>query len=241
MATKDPNATTNRRQFLGTLATGAAAVSFATVTPVLSAHAERPSFFTAEDPDAWFNQIKGKHRIVYDATHPAEIFQFAWPRVFLLTNEQTGTPAKDCSVVVVLRHTAIPYALNSEMWAKYNFGKVFKIESLGPGFQAADAATALSTRNPFWKPSPGDFKLPGFGNLSIGINELQESGVMICVCSAAMIVYSAVVAGMMKMDATTVLNEWKGGMIPGIQPVPSGVWAVGRAQEHGCQYCYVGG
>jgi len=28
--------------------------------------------------------------------------------------------------------------------------------------------------------------------------------------------------------------------LPGIQPVPSGVWAIGRAQEHGCAYCFAG-
>ncbi len=44
----------------------------------------------------------------------------------------------------------------------------------------------------------------------------------------------------MKMDAKTVYNDWKSGVLPGIQIVPSGVWAVGRAQEHGCAYCYAG-
>ena len=44
-------------------------------------------------------------------------------------------------------------------------------------FQAADAATAATERNPLWKPKPGDFKVPGFGAVPIGINELQASGV----------------------------------------------------------------
>jgi intracellular sulfur oxidation DsrE/DsrF family protein len=30
-------------------------------------------------------------------------------------------------------------------------------------------------------------------------------------------------------------------LLPGVQVVPSGVWAVGRAQEKGCGYCYAGG
>jgi len=29
-------------------------------------------------------------------------------------------------------------------------------------------------------------------------------------------------------------------LFPGIQVVPSGVMAVGRAQEHGCTYCFAG-
>jgi len=242
METNDLKSTTDRRRFLGSLASGAAAVSLATFTPSLNLNAKgtNTAFLNDDDPDAWFNQIKGKHRIVFDATHPEEVMPFAWPKVFLMTNAATGTPEKDCGVVVVLRHGAIPFAFKDEVWKKYNFAKVFKIESLGPAFQAADAADALSNRNPFWKPKMGDFKMPGMGAVPIGINELQESGVMFCVCNAAMTVFSNAVAGMMNMQAEDVMKEWKAGLIPGVEIVPSGVWAVGRAQEHGCQYCFVG-
>jgi intracellular sulfur oxidation DsrE/DsrF family protein len=232
MATKDFNATSNRRQFLGTLATGAAAVSFATITPALSAQAESTPVLDAEDPDAWFSQIKGKHRIMYDVTQPHEIFPFAWPRVFLLTNEKTGTPAKDCNVVVVLRHSAIGYALDHSMWEKYKLGEMFK---------ADDPKTkAPATRNPFWKPAKGDFSVPGLGNVEIGINELQASGVMFCVCDVALSVYSAVAGMSMNKDGAEVKKDWLSALLPGVQVVPSGVWAVGRAQEHGCHYCFAG-
>src|SRR5437867_1740671 len=101
---------TSRRNFLGSLATGAAALGITTIAP-LTAGAETISqkFTPADDPDEWFKKIKGKHRIVFDVTEPREIFPFAWPKIFLLTNEKTGTPEKDNSVVVVLRHDAIPY------------------------------------------------------------------------------------------------------------------------------------
>ena len=42
-------------------------------------------------------------------------------------------------------------------------------------------------------------------------------------------------------DPAAVKKEWVAGVLPGIQVVPSGVWAVGRAQEHGCAYCFAGG
>jgi intracellular sulfur oxidation DsrE/DsrF family protein len=184
-----------------------------------------------DDADAWFNKIKGKHRIVFDATHPKEIFPFAWPRVFLLTNEKTGSPANDCGVVVVLRHDAIPYAFKHELWEKYKFGEMF---------HAQDPATkAAATRNPFYMPAKGAFKVPGIGEVAIGLDELQASGVMFCVCDAAMTVYSAAAAEKMGMAAADVKKEWVAGLIQGVQPVPSGVWAVGRAQEHGCAYCAV--
>jgi intracellular sulfur oxidation DsrE/DsrF family protein len=223
----------SRRGFLGKLATGAAALGTASlITPLNAAANVTAPVNNFADPDAWFNQIKGKHKIVFDATRPHDLMPFAWPRVFLLTNAATGTTEKDCSVVVVLRHDAIPYAMQDSLWAKYKFGEVFK---------APDPATKEpSVRNPFWKPKPGEYKIPGFGPVPIGINELQESGVLFCVCSAAITVYSAAVADGMKLNAADVKKEWEAGLLPGIQVVPSGVWALGRAQERGCSYCFAG-
>ena len=45
----------------------------------------------------------------------------------------------------------------------------------------------------------------------------------------------------MNLDAAEVKAEWIAGVHPGIQVVPSGVWALGRAQELGCGYIYAGG
>ena len=224
-----------RRKFLQTLATGTAALGIASViSPFQQIQAEPVSTFnhTDPDPDQWFNKIKGKHRMVFDATEPHDIFPFAWPKIFGLTNAATGTPFKDCGIVVVLRHSAIGYAMPDAMWTKYNLGEMFK---------ADDPKTKKpSSRNPFWQPKPGDFKVPGVGEVAIGINELQQDGVMFCVCNMAITVYSAVVSDMMKLNAEDVKKEWLSNLLPGIQVVPSGVWAIGRAQEHGCTYCFAG-
>lgn len=237
---------TKRRSFLAKIAGGAAALSLAAVTSPFQLNAqqktatEKKAMKPMNEADAWFNRVKGTHRVVYDATRPHEIMPFAWPKVFLLTNQATGSPASDCGVVVVLRHDAIPYAFKDSMWEKYGFGEVFKANELGGAFQAADAATATKSRNPFWNAKPGDFKIPGFGPVAIGINDLQADGVMFCVCNAAMTVYSSVLADKMGMKQEEVMNEWKRELIPGVQIVPSGVWAIGRAQEHGCKYIFAG-
>jgi intracellular sulfur oxidation DsrE/DsrF family protein len=229
----DLNPSTDRRSFLGTLATGAAAMSLAGLTTPLQVMANNntPDAINDDDPDAWFNKIQGKHRIVFDVTEPSGMMPFAWSRVFLLTNAATGTPEKDSSVVVVLRHNAIPFAMNSSLWSKYNFGKVFKIED--------EKTKESALRNAYYKPAAGDFQAPGVGPLAIGINELQDSGVMFCVCNMALTVYSAAIAPSMNMNPSDVYNDFKAGVLPGIQVVPSGVWAVGRAQEHKCAYCRV--
>jgi hypothetical protein len=221
-----------RRTFLKQISTGAAVLGAGVFSSPLKLAAAGFSDIDPSDADEWFSQIKGKHRMVFDVTQPHEILPFAWPRVFLLTNEKTGTPPKDCSAVVILRHEAIPYALQSSLWDKYKLGEVFKIN---------DGKTKVpSVRNPFWQPGAEDYNLPPFGNLQIGINELQASGVMFGACDVAMTVYSNVVAGNLKQDPEAVKKEWVAGLLPGIQPMPSGVWAVGRAQEHGCAYCFAG-
>ena len=52
---KDQNLTTNRRSFIGTLATGAAAMSFAGLAAPLQTMAkENHHSSTDDDPDTWF-------------------------------------------------------------------------------------------------------------------------------------------------------------------------------------------
>jgi len=227
MSTNEKDQTT-RRGFLGSIATGAAAMGLATLTsPLQQLHAS-PGFTVTNpnDPEEIFKNLKGKHRIVYDVPEAVGMFPFVWSRIFLLTNMATGTAEKDNNVIVVLRHMGIPYAFEDRLWAKYNFGEFFK------------AQDAQKTRNPFWQPAKGTYKVPGFGVVEIGINELQNSGVQFVVCSAAITVYSAAYAEQNKLDAAVVKKDWESGLLPGITVVPSGVWALGRAQENKCAYCF---
>ncbi|HEY4325906.1 MAG TPA: hypothetical protein VGN20_18090 [Mucilaginibacter sp.] len=220
-----------RRTFLKQFATGAAALSAGMFSvPLKSSAAETLSSSDVSDADAWFNKLKGKHRMVFDVTQPHEIFPFAWPKVFLLTNGATGSPESDCGVVVILRHNGLGYALNNGLWEKYKLGEMFKIDD--------PETKAPALKNPFWQPKPGTYSAPGLGVVKIGIDELQASGVMFCACDVALTVFTAIVAGSTNQDPAAVKKEWVAGLLPGIQVVPSGIWAVGRAQEHGCAYCF---
>ena len=222
----------SRRGFLGKIAAGAAAIGAASLAPFTAgAKKINKEFLPFEDPDDWIKKIPGKHKMVFDVTEPHGIFPFAWPRVFMLTNEMSGANAKDVGVIVVLRHSGIPYAMQDQLWAKYNFGEVFKVED--PVKKASSA-----TRNPFWQPKPGDYKVPGLGNVAIGINELQQNGVQFCVCDMAILVNSAIIASKMNMDPEVVKKDFIAGLLPGVHRVPSGVWALGRAQSQGFGYCF---
>ncbi len=228
---KITNRANERRGFIKNVAAGAAALGVAMFAPPFSVSAF-PSDGDPGEADAWFNKVKGKHRIVFDVTKPNEILPFAWPKIFMLTNNGTGTPDKDMGVVVILRHDAIPFVMEDRLWDKYKFGEFFKIDD--------PKTKAPSVRNMFWQPKPDDFQVPGVGPVQIGINDLQSQGVMFCGCNMALKVMSAVAAQSMNMNADDVYKDWVSGVLPGIQVVPSGVWAVGRAQEHGCAYCFAG-
>jgi hypothetical protein len=182
------------------------------------------------DPDSWFSGIKGKHRAVFDVLEPHDTFPFIGPRVFLMTNAATGTPAKDCSVVVILRHEAVPFALGSDLWKKYKLGEATKTND--------PDTKAPAVRNIYWHPSPGDFVFPAIGHVPIGIDQLQADGVMYFACGAAMTVLSGVIAQQTHQNQSVVMKELLANVLPGVRVVPSGVWALGRAQEHGCAYCF---
>lgn len=224
----DLTKTTERRRFLGTAAAGAASLmglaSLAKAAPrphLLKPDAGIPGF------DAWLGKINGKHRQLFDAPGTNQGMPFAWSRVLLMSNKAAGTPENDVSVVIVLRHEGIPAAMTHNLWSKYKFGELFKI---------TDAATkAPAVRNPFYQPKPGEQLLP-----DMSIEDLQKSGVLMGVCDMALTVYSSMVAKNMNMAPEAVKSEWVGGLIPGIQLVPSGVYAVNQAQEHGCAYCFAG-
>jgi intracellular sulfur oxidation DsrE/DsrF family protein len=103
-------------------------------------------------------------------------------------------------------------------------------------FKIDDKATnAPSVRNTFYQPKAGELMLP-----DASIEELTKSGVLIGVCDIALSVYSSMAAKEKNMDAADCKKEWVAGLLPGIQIVPSGVYAVNRAQEHGCTYCFAG-
>jgi intracellular sulfur oxidation DsrE/DsrF family protein len=218
------SSSTPRRGFLGRIAMAAAALGLGSTIPVpLAAEPpRRPS--SGADPalEAWFGKITGKHRQVFDATAANHGFGAIWPRVYLLTMGATYPNEQD-TAVVILRHEAIPLAMQDSLWAKYKFGEMFGIKN----------GDTPATSNPY-------AVITGLPIPGLGITELLKSGVLIGVCNAALTVYSDAAAKQMNMDAAAVKSDWVAGLYPGVQVVPSGVMAVGRTQELGCTYCFAG-
>lgn len=217
----------SRRSFIGKLAATTGIASMA--GPLFAENTSSPEPHFSGEAEAWFKNVKGKHRVVYDAPEPHMGFPIIWSWAFYLTNNQTGTPDKDMTAMVVLRHNAIPFAMEDRLWSKYKFGEVFTITDNNTG--------APALRNPYYTPMGKDFPLPGID----GIKAMIGRGAMFCVCDLALSVYSGMLAQKMGEKPEEVKKEWLTGVLPGIQVVPSGVWALGRAQENNCAYIYAGG
>ena len=211
METKNDN---SRRSFLGAVLMGATASSLAMMPQSIYASATAFDEKKMAEADAWFAKIKGDHRIVYDGSTPHDGFPVIWNWAFYLSNNETGISDDNITAMTVLRHNAIPFALKSEVWKKYNLGEVFGVTD--------NATKAPSLRNPYYEPKDGDFPMP----VIQGIKDMQKRGALFCVCNLALAVYSGAVA--------------QNAIYPGIQVVPSGVWALGRAQQKGCGYIFAG-
>lgn len=218
-----------RRKFMGAMMLGATASTLSLLgNPV---YANLPEFDDEKMGaiDNWFDKIKGKHRIVYDGSTPYDGFPVIWNWAFYLSNNETGSADSDITAMTVLRHNAIPFALTSELWKKYKLGEVFGVTD--------NTTKEPSLRNPYYEPQEGDFPMP----VIQGIKDMQQRGALFCVCNLAISVYSGAVAQKMGLDAKKVYQEWIDAIHPEIELVPSGVWALGRAQEHGCGYIFAGG
>ena len=216
----------DRRAFLTSIAKGTAAFGLATTVAVAngSADFEDQEFSKL---DAWFNSIKGKHRMVFDAVTANDGFSIIWSYTFMNSHNKTGTSDNDLTAMVVLRSKAIPLALEDKVWSKYKLGKMFKLIDY--------STNATAERNIYWNPNAGTMPEDG-----MAIKALMERGVMFCVCETALRMTTRMYAKGKGQDPDATMNEWIAGILPGIQIVPSGVWAINRAQENGCSYCSAG-
>lgn len=221
----------SRRGFLELLAMGATASTLSMLSnPLMAATSLKFDENIQQDADGWLKNIKGSRRVVYDGTTPHNGLPILWTFAFYETNNATGTPDDDMTAMTVLRHNAIPFAMEDALWYQYKLGEFFEIQDNQTG--------KPSLRNTVYEPVNGDFPIPGVP----GLKGMQERGVMFCVCDLALQVFSGFVADKLEIqDKDRVYEEWKSGLLPGIQVVPSGVWALERAQnEHGCAYIFAG-
>jgi intracellular sulfur oxidation DsrE/DsrF family protein len=230
MKQSDSNSFPPRRSFLKKISGGAAALLLGTLASPFKLGAktnnseEKIPGSGTSDAETWFDKITGKHKMVFDITkHNGGMF-LTFVYNFLESNNKTGTPDKELSAVVSLRHYGIVLAMNDSIWEKYAVAEHVELK---------DAETKeFAKRNVFWDP-----KLTDAFPKNKSIKHLQGRGVLFCVCDTAIDSFAEWMSEEMKLDKNEVKKDFYANILPEIQLVPSGLWALGRAQEHGCGYC----
>jgi len=216
-----------RREFLERLAGGTALLAAGTLAAACAAPAPAPVASTDDEP--WLKPLSGKHKQVFDAPRVNDAFPLMFAAAYMQTMTETyKLKAGEANAFIVFRHFAAPLGLSDDIWKKYKVGAALGI---------MDPATKKpSERNFVWKPKPGDMM-----NTDASADKMVAMpGVVIGVCNFAVTVLSGMLAKGAGTTPEVALKEWQAAVIPGAMLVPSGVLAVGRAQEHGCSYCFAG-
>ena len=217
---------TDRREFLGAMVGAGMALGGKPEhrhggTPFRSSSA---SLVPSSDWDvSWTAKISGVHRAVFDSPEVSEglglLRTLVWIKDY---GEVYGAAPADMSAVVVLRHNGIWMVMNDEFWAQHDIGALTKIN---------DPKTKLPIkRNPFLGPTPFA-DLPPQAADNVLTKVLGTATVLACNLAFQDVVEK--VKGHAGDEARAIALEH---LIPGIILQPSGVFAVTRAQEAGCQY-----
>ncbi len=224
--------TTHRRGFIRTILGGAAAFGLSSIVSPLKTQAQpaRPAggstapLVGSEEAEKWFSQMEGKkHKMVFDMCKHNNGGPLSWALTLMDTYNDMEIPDKDLSVVIILRYAGGSLALADPLWEKYGFGK--RVELKDP------ETKEITLRNIFAKCKTEDddcFEL------------FQKRGGMIAVCKKGLEHSAESLAESLKLDKEVVKKEFLDNVLPGIQLMPTGIWALNRAQELGCNFCSAG-
>lgn len=215
---------TPRRTFIQRIAASSAAL----VVGGWSAAAAHPAPERVDGPlsDDWLDRITGKHRQVFDCVSPNDGFGAAFGLNLLDSYKAAHDLGdRDVTAVVSYRHAAMPLMLDDAVWAKYHVGEQLGVKD--------PATSAIATRNIF---RDRIMARPGLTYE----RAIAERGLIMTACNMALTALSGMLAPKAGVSAEQAKQEWTAGLLPGVVLVPSGVYAVNRAQEKGCTYCFGG-
>jgi hypothetical protein len=222
---------TPRRSFLQRLAAGTAALvaggfTTAHAVPAAARPAARPVAAHRRADDAWLDRITGEHRQVFDLVETNKGFGAAYAINYRDSfTEAHGLSGEDVTAVLIFRHFAMPLVVNDAVWAKYPIGAFLSVND--------PETNAPATRNIF---HDNIMMRPGLTYAQLA----AQPGVVVVACNLALTVLSSLIGQQAGIAAEEAKADWEAGLFPGVSLAPSGVYAVNRAQEHGCTYCYGG-
>jgi intracellular sulfur oxidation DsrE/DsrF family protein len=219
-----------RRSFLSRLASGVAALGAALGADSATARAQARAADVWQPmrhpQDQWFDNLPGKHRTFLDAVSAhgvGEALHFA-SNIFTTSKSGYGLETGDLAIIICLRHGATAFAFNDAIWSKYG-------EPLSAQTKVADPKTdAAATKNPYNAESRRDETF----------DAMIKLGVHFAVCDKSTHGLAASLARRTEGQPDAVYKDLVAHVIGNAHMVPSGIVAVGHAQEHGYAYAYCG-
>ena len=220
--------TTNRRDFIGHLAGGAALLG----TLPLAGHAQPPGLEPPAEPRqgswdvSWTKRLNVKHKSVFDVPE-IESGYGVW-RASIWMNQYRdalGAADKDLRTVLVLRHNGIALAMNQAFWDEYGLGKAKNVThplTLEP-----------TTRNPAMLGSADGVPAP-FD--SFALDKFMARGGIVLGCNLAFSDCVGLVKAKHGLSDADSRARAVAALVPGVVLQPSGVFAAVLAQEAGAVY-----
>lgn len=208
-----------RRTFISQLGAGAA-------TSFLDADELRAGTAAAKTSTwdtSWIDKLRSaEFKVVFNASEISDGAAMNYASTFLSDfHDVHGTTDAQTRPVIIFRRLGTPMAFNDAMWEKYAIGEDTKI---------TDSAThAPARRNVFWKARPG-------GDSSDKIETLNGRGLISLVCNIATNNHGRGYASRFNLDVAAVQKDLKENLVPGAILVPSGIYALIRAQNAGCAW-----
>jgi len=207
----------SRRFFVSTVASlaGVAAVRAGGQQP------QGPAAAPAGFDMAWLEQVKGRHKQLYDfgstdlGADPAAL---RFTRNFLDTfRDVYRLESPDIDTAVGVSGPAFALNASDRLWAKYKLGERSKI---------TDPMTKQpAIRNVFYD-----------NGTDISVKALQARGTVFWQCNVALGVIAQSLANTFQMPVADVRADLVAGLNPGVRLMPSHVMALALAQERGFTY-----
>lgn len=226
-----------RRAFLGKVAGSAAVLAAASAIPAEVRALGAPAAPRPTPPGdwdmSWVDRITGDHRQVFDCPEIGEATALHQMRTWLAGfKEVYGTTDADMHGVLVIRHEAIPMVANDAMWARYHMGKQYE--------QKDPASGKPAERNPFLNANVKEGDAHSLLWPDGGLDTLVKRGQTVLACNMALRFMSGKLARAEKLEPKAVYDDLRANLVPGVTLMPSGIFAVARAQEAGCRLMYAG-
>ena len=210
-----------RRMFLSQLGTIAAGLA---VGPdeLRAASASGPGRWDT----SWLDRVaSAQYRVVFNTSEVSDGNVLSYATSFLDDFHAVhGTADAQTRPVIVVRRLGTPMALNDALWERYAIGEDLKIK---------DPSThASATRNVYWKAREG---ATGW-EAAYALEPLQRRGLIVLVCNVALSNWAGAMARRYQRDPDAVKAEVRENLVPGAIVVPSGIYALIRAQNAGCAF-----